>query len=685
MDAGFNNSLKVSATPGLTETLPAFLDRNENCFMDESFEARVIDTLMQKQNRGFIHLGKEVSSPKEFFAQIPHEAMQTITTIIDRGSILTDFKAEEIIKAYLNIDQSKRATQTAAFFATKKQKERQKMHLQTQSTDDDTISTIEIDGAALIAELKKQGLKPEDFLLFLFLDLSKTTGTDIARPYQDKAGLTVGKQQTVTETIQAAMRERKLLEPNAQSVTWIMFQTLYQQIHPDNNNEFDLRKIFKWLIKNEAESIETKLIARAYQGIHQAISEYALNQISLNPESYAQYAALFESQQSISPFDLYEIESNKEQTSEVLSGYCNSLLHEFNIPKSYLLTSGGQRVQKIIKETSELIEFLDDPPKTQVGVEVEQAVEQEAQEQTKGQTQEQQRVKTRLDSVSHYHLVAEQYDVQKDSITTLFDNPSYQQLALPHCDNIKLPDLRFLPAHFAVTNLGIQEPGKLTELKPINQLLIRILPNSSIQYVACTAAGLEFYSNQIQQQSFTEGSPAFAIVSLDGTILSRSNNITMEKLTNMISGQSCQRMFAYSHLLNGKISQPEVIAKLIRENNISYEDFIRIVDAIQNVHMSHHPISLLDHQALYALCGWHGKAAPELITRQPVNSPKKASDALVKLTTSTQLSNQVPSMDKPPYYPHSALDKEVLGKKAVPYDEQIPKVSLNTQHIGLRS
>ena len=78
------------------------------------------------------------------------------------------------------------------------------------------------------------------------MDLSKTTGTDILRPYRDRAALTVGKGQTITETIQAAMREQRLLKKDAQTITWVLFKSLYAQINKEAPLEFDPRKIMSW-------------------------------------------------------------------------------------------------------------------------------------------------------------------------------------------------------------------------------------------------------------------------------------------------------------------------------------------------------------------------------------------------------------------------------------------------------
>lgn len=657
MQAGFNHSIMVSATPGLPEVYPAYIGAEQNnIFMDESFEARVIDTLLQ-HNKKHIILDMSVSTPSEFFSQFPMEDLQTITTLIDRGSLLTDFNVKEIITAYFKIEKSKRASTSAAFFVAANDG-RQKMHLKTQSPH---VSEVEIDGAALISALKKQQIDPEEFMLFLFLDLSKTTGTDILRPYQDKAALTVGKGQTVTETIQAAMRQRRLLKKDAQTITWVLFKSLYAQINKDNPSKFDPRSIMPWLIKNEAEKIEAKLKMRAYQGIDQAISEVVWAKVSTAPASYHKYKNFLESTQSVSPYDTYEVESTKEKPDTVLREYCQRILTSVDLDYDSLPKSTRARIEKIIRETNSLIETLDNPPKSQIGVEVEQAIQQDVQEETKTQTQ--QRVKTRLDEFSEFSLALEAYSQKADNISSIFDNhPNYKPLVLPNCEAVTLPKLLISAKHFCVTEHALNEKASLTEMKPINHLLIKIMPDNKYEYLACTSAGVEFYTKQFKEMHFNEKYPAYAIVSNNGDILSRSNNLSLSNLEEIVSTDTCQSMLAYINFLNGNIFKPHILAKLLREHNITtYDQYLKIVDAIQNIHVSQQPISLLNNQQLNSFCGWFGKSVP--IKSAEVKSSQKQDIGLGTFVPYPKVSDNMVKGDTiTDYQPMTALDNDAVGK-----------------------
>lgn len=662
LQAGFNHSIMVSATPGLPEMYPAFIGAEKNnVFMDEAFEARVLDTLMQEKNKKHVILDMSVTTPAEFFSQFPTEELQTITTLIDRGALLTDFKAAEIIKAYFDIEKSKRASASAAFFATASGG-RQKMHLKSQSPK---VSEMEIDGAALISALKKQRIDPEEFMLFLFLDLSKTTGTDILRPYQDKAALTVGKGQTITETIQAAMRERRLLKKDAQTVTWVLFKSLYAQINKDSPLKFDPRMIMPWLIKNEAEKIEAKLKTRAYQGIDQALTEVVWAKVSSDPALYEKYKEFLVSTQSVSPYDIYEIESTKEKPDIVLKDYCDRFLAAVDLTYDSLPKATRERIEKIIRETSLLIEELDNPPKAQIGVEVEQTMQQEMHEETKTQTRE--RVKTRLDEFSEFSLALETYSSDSDLIPTIFNNhPDYKPLMLPNCEDIPLPKLLISAKHFAVSDHALKDKSLLTEMKPIQQLLIKIMPDNKFEYLACTSAGMEFYTQQLKETRFSEKYPAYAIVSTDGDMLSRTNNISIEKLQEIIETDSCQTMFAYANFLNGNIYRHDILAKLLLECNVtSYGKYLKLVDAIQKIHVSQQPISLLNIQQLGLYCGWFGEQVP--IKSIDVKLSQKKDTPLAPYVDYPKLANIVSPLSRiEDYAPMTALDNDAVGKPITP-------------------
>lgn len=691
MQDGFARSIMFSATPSIRETYPAFI-KPENYITEEAFEAQVIDVLLDLQNKDF-QLLDQVDTPEKFFQQFSPEILKRMTTVIDRGSLLTDFKAEKVIEAYLDIGEGKAATKTAAFF------EQQHLNLKSKAAN---IKSKIISGTGLMEELKKQGIDPRDFAVFLFYDLSKTTGTDVKRPFTDHAGLTAGQKQTVTDTVQAALRERQLLDEGAQSVTWVLFQSLYHTIDPKAApGTFDPKKLMYWLLRNEAKDIEAKIINRAYQGIYQAISKVAWEETAKNPSkvnSSEGFKAELTEAQSLSPFEIYELDSTMAGTTKVLEGYRNRLLSQFGyekrkipIPKEIL-----ERVNQIIMETAHLMAELPSPPKCQLGNEVQQEMKTQLTEQQKQQQQSQMRVQNKNDTAHDFVFAKEQYSLKGDNLLTIFDRnnaqSNYVPIKLPNCEQLKHPELLFRADLFAVTkdaNNNTNEP--ISELKPINMLLVKIMPDQSMQYCACTAAGGEYYSYLINNNLLTKTDPAYAIITTDGAILSMSNNIDLKTCHTLTNNDQSKKMCAYAEMLNGNVANPAVLAQVIKEQGWQQEDYEKIANAVTNVHVAQTPINLLKNKVLENRCGWVSEKDKQSASVNTNSSKKeKASKSKYRkpvsanvdktekrrLRSRKKIENQ---MDSSPLYltePKSALEGYVTGKKPLPMAKKTDNVAV---------
>ncbi len=192
-------------------------------------------------------------------------------------------------------------------------------------------------------------------MLFLYLDLSRTTGTDVKRPLQDRAGLTIGKEQTLTDSIQAAMRERQLLRDDGQNIVWVLFKSLYAQINP-GNPYFDLNQIMLWMIRNQAKNDEQKILARAYQGIDQLMFEYVTNNRELAYHLHSNpNPSLFSKSITLSMWALYELESKDVDTATVLNRYIDSLCEKIGKNRSMLPVEIKESLERIVGETKVLI------------------------------------------------------------------------------------------------------------------------------------------------------------------------------------------------------------------------------------------------------------------------------------------------------------------------------------------
>ncbi len=249
MHAGFARSVQFSATPGLKETYPIALT---SCRFQHAFEAEVLHTLLQPKNNAHCLL-QPFNDPLSFMKQISPD----LNALIDRGALLCHELPSTVINAYLEVVKQDKEV-LASYFEEGVMKAKFRGE------------TFSIPGTKLLETMKNRGIKEDDVAIMLYLDLGKATGTDVTQNYKAKAGLTIGKEQIVTEVIQAAMRERLLLWNNAQTIVWIMQQGLSKQISTD----FDLKKLFYWMVRNEAKAIKSKIVMRAYQGIHQIMEDH---------------------------------------------------------------------------------------------------------------------------------------------------------------------------------------------------------------------------------------------------------------------------------------------------------------------------------------------------------------------------------------------------------------------------
>lgn len=583
-----------------------------------------------------------------------------------------------MIASYLGLAKDRVASQTAAFFS------KTHLHLKTKALD---VKETDISGAGLVEALKKQGIKPEQFLLFLFLDLSKTTGTDIKRPHTDHAGLTAGPGQTVTTTIQAAMRERQLLENNAQSVTWIMFQSLYHAICPEvASNSFDPKQLFYWMIKNEAEEIKTKLINRAYQGIEQAIMSIAWQ----DKAPWQEYDHALSQHHILSAWNNYELDSTEQDTAIVLNAYADQLFKKISHKKSAMPESVKERIASIIAQTTALIVKLQDPPSLSLNNEVQQEMLTTlTQEQ---QMQQEQRMETKLNAGSDFVFALETYSPSQDTLANIFQEPStrYRPIKLPECDDIRQPELLFCQSHFAVTENA--ETDKLEQLKPIKMVLVKIMPEGKAQYLACTAAGADYYALLLNNHSLGRNDPAYVLMTTEGDILSASNNISFQRGKAFSESDDCQQMLTYAHFLNGRIHNPNVLAQTVHSYKWTKEDYTRMANAVTTVHVSQSTVSLLQNKSLQKLCGWEEKSTLETqkasaAIKKRYKKPTDRADEMTmqRLSPADTITKQSSDVSRPFLKLERALEGYVFGEAVSPIvvsadDEFQLKVILESIH-----
>ncbi|MFI5406604.1 MAG: hypothetical protein ACHQ1D_08840, partial [Nitrososphaerales archaeon] len=581
------------ATPGLRETYPIFL-KEENCVFDHAFEARVIDVLLQEHNKESFLIEMK-HSPTEFFAQLQTsnaKLFSQMTTLIDRGALLSNDDAKNVIVAFLNSINESDLRSTAVCF------DDEHMLLQSKRKD---INDLKIPGSKLLEALTRKGIKAEDFLLFLFLDLSKTTGTDVKRPYNDRAGLTIGKGQPLPEIIQAAMRERELLWGNAQSVIWIMFKSLYQEIC--STEQFNLKDVFYWMIRNEAQQISTKVVMRAYQGIYQQIEAVVWNKIRNKEVPYSDYHQRLQKEISLSPYKIYEVESHLQASKKVCEDYVKELCGYFSLAEEQLPDTTLKNINKIIAETSQLIDEMRQPHGAELNAQVHQ--EQQVNVEEIKEVKEEQKIKSLFDQATNFEFNREEYD-DRDQLESIFSaksSPRYQPVALENCLHIRLPKLLIYGDHFSPISSKAGKTKSIQWLKPINTLVVKINPDSSYQFMACTSIGASYFQNQIHHLDSVSSSQ-YAIVGMDGHILASSKNLTPQQKILLHQSLELQQMSNFTAFLNGRIKNPVIMSELVRKYGWSQADYNNLVNAITCVHVSRQTITLHENPVFERLCGW---------------------------------------------------------------------------------
>ncbi len=138
--------------------------------LDKPFEAEVIDTLLAKKNSDS-YLVKSGQNAEEIFdelAQHREDLLIKMDALIDRGALLCQESSDSVVGKYLEAVKEKKSQQFALFF------EGREMVLKS---DNDKIGTMRLAGSQIVQELGKKGVKYRDLSTFLFLELSRTTGT----------------------------------------------------------------------------------------------------------------------------------------------------------------------------------------------------------------------------------------------------------------------------------------------------------------------------------------------------------------------------------------------------------------------------------------------------------------------------------------------------------------------------
>lgn len=336
---GFAMTLLLSATHGSPEVYPIGLEAQHSWY-DTSFKAEVIDVLCQEKNSKTLLVEIDPNDLKPFFEQLINEVSPS--ALLDRGAFLRRIDSKQFVEEFLKIAGEK---YTGGLYFDKE--------LKLQLT---AGKSVMLKGSDLVEALKKESIEYVQALLITLLTIDKTTGIDLKQPNQGIGALTVGEKQTLTETIQSAMRMRLLLAHEGQTIVWLVLKQLYGSAVAER---------IELMIKTESAQQKKMVQIRAIQGIRALFKELGSNKIQAaatfkeKREIYKSMESLFLEQVSVEPWVLYECDSNLEKTQKVLRGLALTYYHAMGYKDSKFLeikkTSQWKLLKELVGQTAAII------------------------------------------------------------------------------------------------------------------------------------------------------------------------------------------------------------------------------------------------------------------------------------------------------------------------------------------
>jgi hypothetical protein len=604
---GVLKSIVFSATPGMIELYPVSMkyasvgegeQKLDNQRYDLGFEASVLETLCQPQNSSIASLS--VDSLENTFKELD-EAMpgliKSLCTIIDQGGIFRAFNNKSVIDVLIKYAKSKDIQFTGGIYRKESagllsSESGQLMMISAESGQETPLK-----GSDLKESLKMMGKKFDQVLLATLFDRAITTGADILQPLTAKGLLTIGEGTTKTNTIQAAMRMRKLLlGENGQSIMWLMEKELEKRIPKSGANPLSVQDIFIWMIKNETKLLEKAIVMRGYQGIQHLVRKIAWLKIDDPKLTANERIALYHEYRKglvdkvvTDPFLTYGVKLELNDTDKVLEKFGLSCAKDLGLNDQFLQlmsTTDRDDYGLIIKQTKELISQLHES-NDQMSQEMHQ--KQEAKQES---VQEQQSIQEATSEQASLEPYSALYDAHIDNlfmsnflspkfIKDTWRNQYHQLNTLLNFD--KFPANIFVNEAF----LKIYSTQPDVKIRQIPYILVVQDGNSPPKYLLLTREGADHYKEQLLSSNETpvKGRKAM-IVDFDGKLVQNAKNgmkIDKVEYRKFLDAENFKDTIAVLKLLNGKINDLDRVQKFVK-NNWTKQDFEQFSNTIDRVH-----------------------------------------------------------------------------------------------------
>lgn len=612
--SGFKGGLCLTATPGALETLPVVLTRNvKNNRLDRPSEAETIAAMLEERNKKVVTVSS-YNDPEKFFSELiaqkktPEERLaflKNLTYLIDRAGGFRSVDNKDVVAAYMKV--AKEAHKNGTISVTKREGEgSQVIFTMADGTE------VPLDGSNLIEAMKQKGVDPNLLAqCFYYYSIMETTGVDWPMAKTETVGLlTVGEEQTATDTIQALKRNRAACQEN-QTVEWVLSEKMVEVIGGKGKEALTPKEIVTWMINNEAKEQEKKLWLRFQQGIETIFVEHVKEKIkgSKSPfedPHYERYANFFRKIATAKPIDRYylppaqeSLEAKQQLLNEMILNIYQGKLGYDDKEWLQLDPQGRKDLQLLVTQTTTLLEKITGS----IGELSAEAVQEQEQIQEQVQQQEQNMELEVLRGNQEISPRIERYEsvdysiTNKDFISTkLLTEPQpaqgnkqknhrffgdWLQTAVKGRMKAKAPDA---PLPKSLEDEAAQKQWREAfplifstnffvaggYLRPVKSLLVEMEIDSrtklpSYKFVALSTEGFDHYRQELLKGKGQPGK-RYLLVGKDGTVIQKGKgglHPNDQEVEALLESPQLEKAINAALLLEGKIRDPEALAEII--------------------------------------------------------------------------------------------------------------------------
>ncbi|MBS0637037.1 MAG: hypothetical protein JSS12_05970, partial [Verrucomicrobia bacterium] len=542
MALGFNLSIQMSAFVGLKEIYSALVSSRDD-LLDTAFMAEVLAVLFQDRNASGIIM-EDRTTPKAFFKEMaekrPEEFIR-LRAYFDRGGIFANFSAEVLMQGALDVASEKGLSRHGITW--------------------DHERTIRAPAALTSSQSATLASFP----------IRQTTGRDYPElEFNARTALFLGRKVTLSGLGQTAMRARKLLVPNGQTLFWAVMKDLWQTIAP-GSQQFEVEKAVRWNLRNFRDELKSKIVVRAYQGIDAELHAAAWKMVRNRDYNAREMLSVLCPEANTRPWDLYDRAHTVEKTDVPLRAYV--VLTKDRLGLHSLSAESKARIEKIVTQTVALIEMM-------------HATDPATLYQTGFQNhQHEQSLNTNLQLNAYVDYGVD----KKSSSETYGPNDSLENLELMHkgfhqfavngMAAARLPKF-YMPT---LERLSPRNDWKQA-VKPLSHVLVRQEKNGEWKYYALTEAGARFYVEDITKLRRVHYPETRAFVAAIGkSVLLSTFTLTDKECMAALNCEQFAQIVALLSVATGRTFNSVDFVSTLEKRQWSRRDFRAFCEYIRTI------------------------------------------------------------------------------------------------------